>query len=215
MEEKFVSIGKAAKLLGMSIPALRQWEAHGMLTPERTPTGHRRYRVADLQRLMHEADDSRRPEQCVVYARVSTKKQEEAGNLDRQVGRLSAFAAQHHWPIVAVVTDVASGLNENRRGLQTVLHLVARREASHVLVEYKDRLARFGFAYLDTFIQAFGAQITVMDQEDKNAQQELVEDLIAITTSFSARIYGKRGGKKLVVTVRETATTPDATGEVQ
>ncbi|GAB6478594.1 resolvase [Bacillus paranthracis] len=32
---------------------------------------------------------------------------------------------------------------------------------------------------------------------EKNEESELVEDLIAITTSFSAKIHGKRGGRKL------------------
>ena len=74
-------------------------------------------------------------------------------------------------------------------------------------MEYKDRLARFGFSYLTAYAQAFGGEIIVMDQEEKNEQQELVEDLIAITTSFSARIYGKRGGKKLVDAVQTILQT--------
>ncbi len=68
MEEKYVSIGKAAKMLGVSIGTLRKWEENGLLTPERTPTGHRRYRVAGLEKLMHEQDES--PSiTCAIYAR--------------------------------------------------------------------------------------------------------------------------------------------------
>ncbi len=67
MEEKYVSIGKAAKMLGVSIDALRKCEENGLLTPERIPTGHRRYRVAGLQKLMHEKDES--PSfTCAIYA---------------------------------------------------------------------------------------------------------------------------------------------------
>ncbi len=86
-----MSIGKAAKMLGVGVGALRKWEENGLLTPERTPTGHRRYRVAGLQTLMHEKDES--PSfTCAIYARMSTKKQEDAGNLDRQTGRLNAYS---------------------------------------------------------------------------------------------------------------------------
>ncbi len=211
MDEKYVSIGKAAKLLGVSIAALRKWEDNGLIQPERTPTGHRRYRVVELQTLMHENDEKPVTRGCILYARVSTEKQEEAGSLDRQIGRLSTYATKQGWPISAVISDTASGLNERRHGLQKVLQLVARREASVVLVEYKDRFARFGFSYLESFVEAFGGQIVVMDHEEKDEQQELVEDLIAITTSFSARIYGKRGGKKLVEVVRSALRDP-ATG---
>ncbi len=47
MDEQFVSIGKAAKMLGMSIDGLRKWEREGRLIRERTVANHRRYRVAD------------------------------------------------------------------------------------------------------------------------------------------------------------------------
>ena len=52
MDEQFVSIGKAAKMLGMSTEGLRKWEREGRLIPVRTLTRHRRYRVADLHTLM-------------------------------------------------------------------------------------------------------------------------------------------------------------------
>ena len=81
-----------------------------------------------------------------------------------------------------------------------------------VVVEYRDRLARFGFAYLETFLHAFGVRVVVMEQTVKGDQQELVEDLIAITTAFSARIVGKRGGKKMGSTVRQAMATLDQEG---
>jgi predicted site-specific integrase-resolvase len=100
-------------------------------------------------------------------------------------------------------------LNENRSGLQKVLQKIANQEISKVVVEYKDRLARFGFSYLTAYTQAFGGEIIVMDQEEKDEQQELVDDLIAITTSFSARIYGTRDGNKLVDAVQTVLQADD------
>jgi predicted site-specific integrase-resolvase len=41
MDEQFVSIGKAAKMLGMSIDGLRKWEREGRLIPVRTVTNPR------------------------------------------------------------------------------------------------------------------------------------------------------------------------------
>ncbi len=167
----------------------------------------RRYRVADLQALLPENLQVCQASRCILYARVSTKKQQEAGNLDRQLGRLTAFAAEHQWQVVAALTDVASGLNEKRRGLHPLLELAQQHQASVVAVEYKDRQARFGFAYLETFLHAFGVRVVIMEHTAKDDQQELVEDLIAITTSFSARIYGKRGGKKMGSIVRQAMAT--------
>ena len=208
MDEQFVSIGKAAKMLGMSIEGLRKWEREGRLIPVRTLTNHRRYRVVDLQALMHEAvQNSALDTRCILYARVSTKQQQEAGNLERQLGRLTAFAAEQHWTVVAALADVASGLNEQRRGLHRLLDLVQQHQAGIVVVESKDRLARVGFAYLESYLHAFGVRIVVREHTVKDDQQELVEDLIAMTTSFSARIYGKRGGQKMGATVRQTMAT--------
>ena len=114
---------------------------------------------------------------------------------------------EQHWTVVAARTDVASGLNEERRGLHQLLDLARERQASVVVVEYRDRLARFGLGYLETFLHAFGVRVIVMENRVKDDQQELVEDLIAITTSFSARIYGKRGGEKMGSTVRQVMAT--------
>ena len=208
MDEQFVSIGKAAKMLGMSIEGLRKWEREGRLIPVRTLTNHRRYRVADLHILMHEAvQNPALGTRCLLYARVSTTKQQEAGNLDRQLGRLTAFAAEQHWTVVAALTDVASGLNEKRQGLHRLLDLAQQHQAGIVAVEYKDRLARFGFTYLESYLHALGVRVVVREHTVKDDQQELVEDLIAITTSFSARIYGKRGGNKMGSTVRQAMAT--------
>ena len=208
MDEQFVSIGKAAKMLGMSIEGLRKWEREGRLIPVRTLTNHRRYRVADLHALMHE--DVQNPAldtRCILYARVSTKKQQESGNLERQLGRLTAFAAVQPWTVVAALTDVASGLNEKRQGLHQLLDLAHERQTSLVVVESRDRLARLGLDYLETFLHAFGVRVVVMDQSPKDDPQELADDLIAITTSLSAQIYGKRGGQKMAATVRQALAT--------
>ena len=106
-----------------------------------------------------------------------------------------------------MLTDVASGLNEKRRGLQQLLDLAQEHQASLVVVEHRDRLARFGLGYLETFLHAFGVRVVVMEHTVKDDQQELVEDLIAITTSLSARIDGQRGGKKMGSTVRQAMAT--------
>lgn len=208
MDEQFVSIGKAAKMLGMSIDGLRKWEREGRLIPVRTLTNHRRYRVADLHALMHEhGQNPLQDTRCILYARVFTKEQQDAGHLDRQLGRLTAFAAEQHWTVVAALTDVASGLEENRRGLHQLLDLARDHQASLIAVESRDRLARFGLGYLEAYLQAFGVRVVAIESPAKDDARELVEDLIAVATSFSSQIYGKRAGRKLGVTVRQAVDT--------
>ena len=205
MDDQFVSIGKAAKMIGMSIQVLRKWASAGILLPVRTLTNPRRYRVTDLRALMGEdPSPAARDTRCILYARVSTRKQPEAGTSDRQLGRLPSFAAEPQGTVIAALPDVARGLNEKRRGLRQLLSLVQEKQAAIVVVEYQDRLARFGFAYLETFLRAVGAHIVGMERTPTDEHQELVHDLIAITTSFSARIYGQRGGRQAGTAMRRT-----------
>lgn len=210
--EKWISIGKASKILGVSISALRMWEKRGILVPHRTPTGHRRYALLQIESFEINKYQRTTPKSAYIYARVSTQKQADAGNLDRQIGRLTEYAIKNGYIINKVFKDIASGLNENRKGLQKLLQTVRESNNSLVIVEYKDHLARFGYVYLERYISDFGGQIIVIEEKEVNEQQELVEDLIAITTSFSARIYGKRGGrvaKKLADTIKQEVSTDE------
>jgi predicted site-specific integrase-resolvase len=96
-----------------------------------------------------------------------------------------------------VIEDIASGLNEDRKGLNKLFKLVTERQIETVFITYKDRLTRFGFKYLEAFFSSYGCRIEAVDPEEvKEPQQELVEDLIAIVTSFAGRIYGARSHKK-------------------
>ncbi|WP_042315173.1 MerR family DNA-binding transcriptional regulator [Desulfofarcimen acetoxidans] len=90
--ENHISIGKAAKYLGVSINTLRVWEKKKILVPERTPTGHRRYKMSQVESFEGKKY-SRIQNTVFLYARVSTQKQADAGNLDRQIGRLTGGRA--------------------------------------------------------------------------------------------------------------------------
>ena len=109
--------------------------------------------------------------------------------------------------------EVASGLNENRKELKKLLSKVAEKKIDILLIEYKDRLTRFGYRYLEEFCKAFNVVIIEIEQqESKEPQEELVEDMISIVTSFSARIYGKRGGrvaKKLTNLIEAEVTSSE------
>ncbi len=117
--------------------------------------------------------------------------------------RLRAYAREKGYRVVAEYSDVASGLNQNRRGLERVLKSAERGEFRKFLIEYPDRLARFGYAYLERHVKYCGVEIEVSRKEPEDAHTELVQDLLAIVTSFSARLYGARGGRKIRQGFRE------------
>jgi predicted site-specific integrase-resolvase len=86
-------------------------------------------------------------------------------------------------------------VNEHCPNLHDALQQTAEDQADVILAQHQDRLARFGFKYLKTFVTAFDGRIEVLETSNgQTSNEELVEDLIAIVTSFSARICGERGG---------------------
>jgi len=107
---------------------------------------------------------------------------------------LVEYAKNKGYVIFKVFCETASGLNENRKQLGKLLRLVIEHQIDIVLIEFKDRLARFGYNYLAKLIESHGAKVEVMTQEEspKDATQELVEDMLAIVTCFSAKLYGQR-----------------------
>lgn len=50
--ERKYQIGEAAKMAGVSQSTLRRWERDGIITPERTPKGTRRYTADQLEALV-------------------------------------------------------------------------------------------------------------------------------------------------------------------
>lgn len=201
---ELLSISEAAKRLGVHPNRLREWEKQGLIRPVRLPSGHRRYPVDEIDGILRTGGMKAEPEAVVVYARVSTRKQADAGNLERQLERLRAYAQGKGYRIVAEYSSVASGLNQNRRGLERVLKSAERGEFRKLLIEYPDRLARFGYVYLERHLRYCGVEIEVTSQkEPEDAHTELVQDLLAIVTSFSARLYGARGGRKIRQGFRE------------
>jgi len=213
---ELLSIGEAAKRLGVHPNRLRAWEKQGLIRPVRLPSGQRRYPVEEINRILGTGGIKAEPDAVGLYARVSTKKQADAGNLERQLERLRAYARDKGYRVVAEYSDVASGLNQKRRGLERVLKMAERGEFKKLLVEYPDRLARFGYAYLERHLKYCGVEIEVTSQrETEDAHMELVQDLSAIVTFFSARLYGARGGRKIRQGFRELIKDAEEAGEGQ
>lgn len=201
---ELLTISKAAKKLGVHPNSLRNWEKRGLIKPVRLPGGQRRYSIDELNRLLSSGQLSGEPEAAVLYARVSTRKQADAGNLDRQMERLRQYARENGFTVRAEFTDVASGLNQRRRGLAGVLKLAEQGEYKKLIIEYPDRLARFGYEYIERHLRYCGVEIiAIAEKEPEDAPTELVRDLLAVVTTFLARLYGARGGKKIRQKFRE------------
>ncbi|WP_045577028.1 recombinase family protein, partial [Desulfosporosinus sp. I2] len=118
MSNNLIDISDAAQRLGVTIATLRRWDASGKLKSVRTFGNHRRYRLDEIETLVNQVE-AVAPVQlnAFIYCRVSTKKQQESGNLQRQQERLIQYCKENHYNIVTIYEEVASGLNDNRREL--------------------------------------------------------------------------------------------------
>jgi len=133
-------------------------------------------------------DKRAREIRAVIYARVSSHGQKEEGKLDRQIEKLRSYCSARGYRVVDVITDVASGLKEDRSGLQKLFDIVEKRQADVVVVEFKNRLTRFGFEYLKRYFESHGARVEVVEETEGEYAEELVEDVVSTALYFIARV---------------------------
>ena len=184
--EKLYTLKEAKRLLGVTTRTIQRWDKEGKIRVVRTVGGRRRVPESEIKRIL-----GLREERVVIgYARVSSSTQKD--DLERQKRLILTYAKEKGYGEVQVLSDVGSGLNENRKNFLRLLDMVFERKISKVIVAYEDRLTRFGFETLKRVFSAFGTEIEVINHEEKTPQEELVEDLITIVSHFAGRLYGLR-----------------------
>jgi len=117
------------------------------------------------------------PGGVALYARVSCSDQR--GDLERQLARL-----------VEVATSIGSGLNGSRSKLKALLRDPA---VGVIVVEHRDRLARFGVEYVEAALAASGRRLVVVAEAE--VADDMVRDMVEVLTSFGARLYGRRSAR--------------------
>lgn len=190
--------GEVATLLGVTIPTVIRYCKIGLIPCHKTESGHRRVLATDVcayldkQNMLY--NDTSTTKSDVIYARVSTYKQAERGDLDRQVEKVKLFAVEQNVNNLLVKTDVGSGLNDNRKGLLSLIDLIQEGKVNRLYILYKDRLTRFGYHYLEKICDFHGVSIIVVSNETENENQseELAEDIITLIHSFSSKFSGLR-----------------------
>jgi len=137
-------------------------------------------------------DEENRSEvkRAIIYARVSNNNRKES--LKDQQLFLEQYASTKGYKVIASFKEVGSGMNDTRKTLQKILD---RSDYDVIVVENKDRLTRFGFNYIETLLNKNNISIDVVNFTDDD-KQDLMQDLISIIYSFSARLYGKRKAKR-------------------
>lgn len=196
----YLSISKVAKQLNKSAQTLRNWEKTGELIPAyKTKSGYRYYTEEQINKLLGVEEKER---VTIGYCRVSSRKQQD--DLERQTENMKNYLCAKGYKF-EIITDIGSGINYNKVGLNILLDKVIKGEVDKVVVLHKDRLLRFGFELVENLCKRYGTSIEVVDNTPKTEEQELVEDLVQIITVFSCKLQGKRANKmkKVIAELRD------------
>lgn len=151
--------------------------------------------------ILVDPPDERPHGQTVVYARVSSADQK--SDLDRQVARVTKWTTSQGISVDKVVTEVGSALNGHRRKFLAILR---DPKVTRIIVEHRDRFARFATEYIEAALAAQGRELIVVDPSE--VDDDLVRDMTEILTSFCARLYGKRAAVDRAKRAVEVAVTP-------
>ena len=154
------SLGEVAKFLSMHPKTLQKKDREGVIQFERTPTNRRFLTREKLINLLEENnlffDDSKLMKHDIIYARVSSPKQKQSGELEQQVEVI--LKQNHNLQNPIILKEVGSGLNEQRPKLQELLKMVLNNEVNKIYITHKDILARFGFDYLKYIFEEIGVE---------------------------------------------------------
>ncbi|MGE5658919.1 MAG: IS607 family transposase [Actinomycetota bacterium] len=176
-----------AKAIGISYTTAWRWWKAGKLphSARQTESG-----LIIVDYSPSASPDRAKNNRVAIYSRVSSS--ENKDNLNRQSERLVEYAIANGYQIVRNVKEIGSGLNDQRKQLEALLQ---QDDYDILLVEHKERLARFGINYLQVLLLRLGMRLELVNLAE-NGKDELMQDLVAIVTSFAARLYGKRSANR-------------------
>jgi putative resolvase len=176
-----MKLSQYAKQQGISYRTALRWFRAGTIKGYQAPSG---------TIIVTEHEPVIVAQKVAIYARVSSA--EYKANLERQAERLSQYCEVKGYQVVQVVKEIASGVNDSRPKL---LSLLRDTSITLLVVEHRDRLTRFGFHYIETLLETQGRKIEVVNAAENN-KEDLIADLVAIVSSFTARLYGQRRAKR-------------------
>ena len=195
------SIGKFAKMIGVSSETLRNWEKSRKLVPIRTSGNQRRYTLEQYNAIMQKQDNTRI---ALGYCRVSARHQKD--DLERQVDLMERFITSKGEEF-KIIEDIGSGINYKKNGLKELLTTISHNKVHTLYIVHKDRLVRFGFELIESICEIHNTKIVIINHGDiKSDEQEMIEDIMNIIHVFACRMNGKRSHikKKIIEKLQTT-----------
>jgi predicted site-specific integrase-resolvase len=183
------------ELIGKATKTLQKWDREGRLKAHRSPQSNRRFYTHD-QYLEYMGLKAEEGGKTIVYVRVSTASQKP--DLANQRAALTAYCEARQIKVDEWMQDIGSGLNYKRKHFGRLMEMVELGQVRRIILAHRDRLVRFGYSYFETFCERHSTELLVVNGDTLSPEQELVQDLLAILTVFSARLHGLRSSRKVL-----------------
>lgn len=197
------SISEFAKRVGVTVKTLQRWDREARLKPLRSPTNRRLYTEEHLAQVMPQS--SAGPRRVIGYVRVSSQAQRP--DLAKQQAILEQFCLSRGLAVDEWISEIGGGLNFRRPKFLALIDRIVARHVSMLIIAHKDRLVRFGFDLIKHLARTHGCTVLVLNTETLSPEQEMVQDLMAITHCFSARLYGLKNYRKALRKALTDATS--------
>jgi putative resolvase len=203
MNDEYITSQKAKEILQVSIKTLYRWSDAGKIRFITTPSNRKRYNIKDVLNFKN-SSPTPFSKKKICYCRVSSNKQMD------DLGRQQDFF-KSKYPDHELVTDVGSGINWKRKGLQTILEQSMSGHISEIVVAHRDRLCRFAFELLEWIFKTNNVKLVVLDEENEcSKEKELADDILSIVHIYSCRQMGRRRYKnKKDKTISNTISKDD------
>lgn len=185
-----VRVKDAAEILGVSAVTVRRWCNEGKLEYSLSAAGQRLFDEKYLHSIVkkiNNIEESEEPQKSVFYVRSSSGSDV---SLKTQIEKLTKSYGEAY----KVFSDKSSGLNENRKGLKSLIEFCKKNDNVVIYISNKDRLSRFGFSYLLEVFDLTGSKVVVLDSDEtKEPHKVLMQDFMSLLASFSGKFYRIRG----------------------
>lgn len=189
-------VNDVAKQLNISTSTVRKYAREGRINCAKNPAGQRIFTQKDINDFL----GIKEQEIKAFYVRSSS------GDKNLIQAQINELTENYGTPDY-IYKDSASGLNENRPGLQKLLRDAGKQKFNKLYITYEDRLARFGVTFIKQLLEKDNIQLTILNNTIKySVEQELLQDFMNLIASFSGKFYrlrSKENKQKLLQKAQE------------
>lgn len=179
---------RASEYLGVHPQTLRSYDRRGLIPTYRNQAGQRIFDTNDLDKLKVDLS----PTTLVTDDRIIVHYTRASDGSKSLLEAQSVALTNAYGKADKTISDRASGLNEKRKGLNTLLDMVTSNEVKEIRVTTTDRLSRFGVEYIRRILNNHNVTLLVLNEENRTPEEELMRDFMSLIASFSGKFYRLR-----------------------